>query len=129
MKKVARALCASRSLGIRGIATAPNSPRESALGFCEWTVPIQSEIASKSKERQQEIRARCAMPGWVSASLDVGADPFSAPVSPEPLLRSYGMTIRPVQEALKKVVNRRTRSGGGRATNADGAACSAEEPS
>ncbi len=38
------------------MATAPNSPREISLGLTDLYDPIQTDIASKSKVRQQVSR-------------------------------------------------------------------------
>src|SRR4051794_27760583 len=55
MKNVARAPRRSSSARMRGIATAPNSPREIVAGLSVWA--IQTDIASKSKDRQTESSA------------------------------------------------------------------------
>src|SRR3954452_12025131 len=60
MKNVARAPRRSSSARIRAIATAPNSPREIVAGLSVWA--IQTDIASKSKERQAESSATGGSP-------------------------------------------------------------------
>src|SRR4051812_39950698 len=55
MKNVARAPRRSSSARMRAIATAPNSPREIVAGLSVWAT--QTDIASKSKDRQTESSA------------------------------------------------------------------------
>src|SRR5689334_4572913 len=55
MKNVARAPRRSSSARMRGIATAPNSPREIVAGLSVWAT--HTDIASKSNDKQTESSA------------------------------------------------------------------------
>src|SRR5688500_6947584 len=65
----------SSRLRMRGVPTlAPNSPRGMAVGVCRPNDPIQTEMASKSNERQIVVfSAGIGSSGWTAQAVMAGS--------------------------------------------------------